>query len=301
MRKRTRTSKAQKGGSSGPIPGPAPAAPPPPPPSQDKKTVDLVIARYKEPLDWLDKHKDRPFRKINIYNKSDTEIKCPTWRSDCTIKQLPNVGVCDHTYLYHIVENYDSLADVTVFIPGSSQLHHKRPRVDATIDKAFSTGQSVVYGYLRPRGVKDTLFTFKIDRHVTADKNNQDELNYYQYPAAVRPFGRWYEKHFPNERSNYESNGGIFAASKADLHQRSKEFYIELLEEVSKHKYHEASHFIERSWATILKLKPLNFYSFALLGMRGGGKSRRKNRRNRREKLSRGGTRRQATTRRENA
>ena len=32
---------------------------------------------------------------------------------------LKNLGKCDHTYFHHIVNNYNKLADVTIFLPGS--------------------------------------------------------------------------------------------------------------------------------------------------------------------------------------
>jgi hypothetical protein len=59
------------------------------------RSVDLVIARYKEPLTWLDEYKDRGFRNIHIYNKSDKEIECPTFakgsRTKCVLHNIPNV------------------------------------------------------------------------------------------------------------------------------------------------------------------------------------------------------------------
>ena len=38
---------------------------------------------------------------------------------------MENVGRCDHTYLYHIIHNYNNLADITIFLPGSSQMQGK--------------------------------------------------------------------------------------------------------------------------------------------------------------------------------
>ena len=74
------------------------------------RSVDLVIARYKEPLTWLEEYKDRGFKTVHIYNKSDKDIECPTFakgsHTKCQVHNIPNVGVCDHTYLYHIVHNY---------------------------------------------------------------------------------------------------------------------------------------------------------------------------------------------------
>ena len=38
---------------------------------------------------------------------------------------LPNIGREAHTYLYHIINNYDNLADINVFLPGSVDTTHK--------------------------------------------------------------------------------------------------------------------------------------------------------------------------------
>lgn len=76
----------------------------------------LVIARYKESLDWLDEIDcvDKTF----IYNKGNERI------NDDELK-LPNVGREAHTFCYHIVNNYDDLADITIFVQGNPFEHIK--------------------------------------------------------------------------------------------------------------------------------------------------------------------------------
>ena len=74
--------------------------------------IEIVVARYNEDLNWT---KEYPFNqfKYTIYNKgSNTDFVVPSLYRDKII-QLPNVGRCDHTYLYHIVKNYNKLADLT--------------------------------------------------------------------------------------------------------------------------------------------------------------------------------------------
>jgi|LakMenE01Jun11ns_1017448.scaffolds.fasta_scaffold9659691_2 hypothetical protein len=70
--------------------------------------VELVLARYKEDISWC----NQIFGcKITVYNKFQ----------GCNL--LPNIGYEAHTYLHHIVANYDSLADVTVFSQASLHGH----------------------------------------------------------------------------------------------------------------------------------------------------------------------------------
>jgi hypothetical protein len=86
----------------------------------DTFTVDqiqIVIARYSENLEWM---KESPFEghEYIVYNKGPNE---DFYRSEDLkdVIELDNVGREGHTYLYHIIHNYDNLADVTVFLPGS--------------------------------------------------------------------------------------------------------------------------------------------------------------------------------------
>jgi len=76
--------------------------------------TELVIARYNEDLSWLKKLPKSI--KITIYNKGNDDIEYP-------FIKLPNVGRESHTYLYHIIENYDKLADQTIFCQGDSIFH----------------------------------------------------------------------------------------------------------------------------------------------------------------------------------
>ncbi len=81
--------------------------------------LEIVVARYNEDLEWLKKIPKE--YKITIYNKGLDDIK--NIPSSATITKLPNIGRESHTYLYHIIENYDKLADKTVFCQGDSIFH----------------------------------------------------------------------------------------------------------------------------------------------------------------------------------
>jgi len=62
--------------------------------------MDLVVAKYKEDVSWL----SRINANYIVYDKSSG--------------QLPNIGREAHTYVYHIVNNYDSLSEWTAFVQG---------------------------------------------------------------------------------------------------------------------------------------------------------------------------------------
>jgi hypothetical protein len=77
-------------------------------------TKELVVAYFKEDLNWLEEITDS---KITIYNKSSMDL-------DNTIS-LPNFGREMHTYFHHIVENYDNLSDWVFFTQGNPFDHVK--------------------------------------------------------------------------------------------------------------------------------------------------------------------------------
>ncbi len=91
-------------------------------------SLDIVVARYNEDLSWL---KDLPKGKnikIWIYNKGDDNINLSKLKlnlnsKNCCVIKLPNIGRESHTYLNHIITQYDNLASKTVFCQGDSIFH----------------------------------------------------------------------------------------------------------------------------------------------------------------------------------
>lgn len=77
-------------------------------------TKEIVVARYKEDISWI---KDcSNLDKIKVYNKD---------KESSSLNKLLNVGRESHTYLHHIISNYDNLSDYTVFCQGNPIDHCK--------------------------------------------------------------------------------------------------------------------------------------------------------------------------------
>tara|TARA_Y100000593_G_scaffold18923_1_gene37721 strand:+ start:610 stop:1311 length:702 start_codon:yes stop_codon:yes gene_type:complete len=72
------------------------------------KSNFLVVNQYRYDVSWVEKYTDN----YVIYDKGDTEDE-----GEKVIK-LPNIGHNLHTYFHHIIENYDSLPDVLIFVKG---------------------------------------------------------------------------------------------------------------------------------------------------------------------------------------
>ena len=71
----------------------------------------IIVSRYDEDINWLEEYKDF---NIYIYNKgANIETKLTN-----KVLSLPNVGRESHTWIYHIVENYNDLDAVNIFLQG---------------------------------------------------------------------------------------------------------------------------------------------------------------------------------------
>lgn len=69
--------------------------------------LELVVARHHEDLAWL-RRVPREFA-VTVYNKGAAMPHTTP---------LPNIGREAHTYLHHLIERYETLAEVTVFVQG---------------------------------------------------------------------------------------------------------------------------------------------------------------------------------------
>jgi hypothetical protein len=102
--------------------------------------LELVVARYNEDLAWL-KRVPRDFA-VTVYDKSPAPLPGAI--------PLSNTGREAHTYLHHLTERHDTLADVTVFIQGHPFDHapdlHKILR--ALSDESFTVTDFHWLGFL---------------------------------------------------------------------------------------------------------------------------------------------------------
>ncbi|KAF2236015.1 hypothetical protein EV356DRAFT_531265 [Viridothelium virens] len=113
------------------------------------KGFDIVVAHHNEDLTWL-----QPLASnATIYSKGDMPTPSQAFRQ--TIK-LDNIGRESHTYLYHVVSRYESLAEVTLFVQGSpSSVSSPRCHTNLIIAQLGSkamelkTGEMMTFG---PRG-----------------------------------------------------------------------------------------------------------------------------------------------------
>jgi len=212
--------------------------------------IQLIISRYNEDLEWI---KLEPFNKypIIVYNKGINEDFAKTDNIK-KIEKVPNVGRESHTYLYHIIQNYHNLAEVTIFLPGSADLSNKFERAKRMVYKTGETNNTVM-ACTPETNIIDTLYNFQIDNYLSTNPQNAD-LNKDStiQLSKIRPYGEWYKATFKHGEQNLcVSWNAIFSISKKHILQKSKSYYENLLKEVSNHSNPEEGHFFERSWFAV--------------------------------------------------
>jgi hypothetical protein len=207
----------------------------------------IVVSRYNEKLEWLKEH---PFNlyPVIIYNKG---LNDDFYKPDKLIKiiNIENVGRCDHTYLYHIIHNYDNLHDIIVFLPGSSNAEYRINRCRQLILHIEQQNKAV---FLCTHTNMDYLYDFQLDYwQATSLENNSVNPENKLKISTIRPFGKWFKAMYGDIKINYISWNGLFSVSKLDILQHSKSYYERLILELSDSSNPEAGHYFERSWEAV--------------------------------------------------
>lgn len=104
----------------------------------------IVVARYNEDLSWL--NAVAPEWRRYIYSKQADSVSRD-------FLMLPNIGREAHTYLWHIIENYNNLEDFTVFAQGNPLDHcpdfaARVSNFDADSDFSPLGGELIVFNRL---------------------------------------------------------------------------------------------------------------------------------------------------------
>ena len=208
--------------------------------------IELVIARYNENLDYLN---SEPFSKFKqfIYNKG------PEIETDKTVINLENVGRESHTYLYHIIHNYDHLADVTYFLPGSCLDSLKNLQTMRTFERLEGSRTSVFISSELVGDVKNHAYDWCIGEYVGGNSENQNQLDGANQItlAEIRPFGKWFDHVFGDLHTHVICYRCIFAVAREHIHQHPREYYENLIQYLSGSQNPEYGHYFERAWLAV--------------------------------------------------
>lgn len=193
----------------------------------------IVIARYNENINWL-----LPYRNIVIiYNKGNY---VPLLNKFQTI-YLENVGRESHTYIYHIVNNYDNLAERTLFFQGNISDHKM-----LDIEDYFKNDNFI--GKFNEITINDLS---KNINHFGKYKN--DYMSGNMKKCNFTPCD-WIKKVIGIDITQQSLNvvwGANFSLSKELILSKPKEFYQNILRYIDYHQNLEEGHYLERTWYII--------------------------------------------------
>jgi hypothetical protein len=128
------------------------------------RLVDIVVAKYKEDVSWTNIIKYN----VIIYDKSSEPLPNSI--------QLPNIGREAHTYLYHIVNNYDDLADYTIFLQGNPWDHAYKLLPESTNIKCAEYINNLCFpqefqGFLQDPGPHDVAINLTKHSEIITKRN----------------------------------------------------------------------------------------------------------------------------------
>lgn len=196
---------------------------------------ECVIARYGEDVAWA-----RGADHV-IYNKG------PALEADgLVIRTLPNVGKEAHTYLHHIVSNWDRLADVTLFT--QAQIREYVPQ-EIPLAAFFDEAYDLVFPWLVRLKQWDDNGDLRF-YSPTCPFRQQVETG--EVRRGSRNFVDWFQASLGMDLKSVPgllySPGAIFAVRRSLIHARGIEFFNRLLNDVNDARFPEECWFLEQAW-----------------------------------------------------
>jgi len=244
--------------------------------------VEAVLSHYNEDLAWIDVARKRhhPHVRYTVYSKAQ-----PQTRPRNTF-HLKNVGRESHTYLLHIVRNYEKLAEWTVFSqaakPGfgftfkDSSSGHMCSGVTWEHFVSYYSDRDWFAAYTYATRFPEISNSERLDKIFRNDSATGDAC-----PVHGRQgWGKWWfaDNHplkrstiaqkagkamihpvdfynaFVSKKRNFSSfvlayaQGGRFAVSRSRIHMRPRSFYVDLLNVLSKSISPIEGYYMEAMW-----------------------------------------------------
>ena len=234
---------------------------------------EIIISRYSEDISWI---KYLP-AKIILYNKgAKYDIKYQ--RGNITTIYLDNIGREGHTYLYHIINNYDNLKKTTTFLQGNPFEHSPNIIELLCMVEDYEDIQSLSIWYIKNRiPCKNTIYKylnylngamyakylildnlhlcdFTTDQGIYTIQNNYKLENNINDEKII--------SHFLNKcginiyKNNYNFiYSALFSINKSNILNNKKEVYMNIMNELLRFNKQGGvnGYILERIWHTLFE------------------------------------------------
>jgi hypothetical protein len=178
--------------------------------------MKLVISRYQEDLGWEENYD------TIIYNKG---------KSIPSTISLPNVGREGHTYIYHILSNFENLDDYTVFLQGNP----------------FDHTRDLFYKLKEFEELQSKPDFFQLCHEMLTDDGRGKPHHWVDIPVSY-----YYNDLFKIPRNEFIYGAGAqFIVSKERILSRPKSFYSNIMKHLETHINPTSVYCYERMWQHI--------------------------------------------------
>lgn len=235
---------------------------------QMRDRVDVVVAHYKEDLNWLNPYLSK-IDHLYLYCKDRADcrkgLSADLQGANLIIQYLPNEGREANTYLYHIVNHYTALSDRTVFTLAS--LNGNWMRKLSFIFALTESASPRQYCYKENVFEKLRRFQFYSDQSVPTslgDGYSNKARGVTIRLADHQPLEKWMKKYFHQDvymhRCRYGDgqHGAIFSVNREDICQYELSWYRQLLLLNSGADSMESGYYLERIWRFMFAVKKLS-------------------------------------------
>ncbi|XP_022112034.1 uncharacterized protein LOC110991137 [Acanthaster planci] len=190
---------------------------------------EIVVAHYNEELDWVKPYADH----AHVYHKGNEEgapFELYAW------ERLPNVGREGHTYLHHIINHYNHLSNITVFLQAGFRRHRSFCHTDP-LTYVASVKEGVPCKHLREQVIRK----WGRIRYRPTKKMRWSNLTLGEFYKVI--FGSP-----PPPAGMPHCYNGCLAASRLMIHKHPVSFYQKAISFLSNDSDPEEGHYIERFW-----------------------------------------------------
>jgi hypothetical protein len=225
---------------------------------------NIIVSRFNEDISWT-----KQFKNVIIYNKGEDNI------DEYNPIKLKNVGREGHTYYKYIYDNYNNLADYTIFLQGNPFDHCKtiiEDINDIINDPNFNKEFQYFSNFILQLNLKNDYNTpiqkivdvkTHTHKHLIDYAENFPNTMPYWFGDKIRtrrikygyekyidlpllPYYRFLFKDEPSLYNNWFGSGALFIVNKNTIHKRSKELYKKIYSDLEYSKNPLEGHIIER-------------------------------------------------------
>ena len=218
-----------------------------------KKHLRVVVTRYLEPIkniSWLHNYTH------TIYSRTD----CEAAHGLHIVPLVENVGREGFVYLQHIIRNYHSLENCTVFLQGDIAIAYEdilKPVLDTLITGSNGTlthdfqfllphcHSSYVFNWVYMQKLMQILHVESLRGNITISQEHEFDLEFKHLLFLLFDLKIDHEPMF--------TPSGSIAVSRGLIHRNPISYYIRLARYLGTENNPVIGHFYERSWSYLFK------------------------------------------------